>query len=180
MKNKNIIIAILILLILILVSISIYMGFNYKKEENEVPPSTEDEESIPTEDPGYPFDTNNVEYCDLCIIDEEGNLLNNSDNLKKQHTNEKFVINNMRINVDKNNPDMANISFEVKNISNLNYDNLDLIVNFLDEFGNSKNKIMIPVGKISSSETVTVKEKVLYRIIDSYDFSFEENTKEGY
>ena len=83
MKNKNIIIAILILLILILVSISIYMGFNYKKEENEVPPSTEDEESIPTEDPGYPFDTNNVEYCDLCIIDEEGNLLNNSDNLKK-------------------------------------------------------------------------------------------------
>ena len=54
------------------------------------------------------------------------------------------------------------------------------LLDILDEFGNSKNKITIPVGKISSSETVTVKEKVLYRIIDSYDFSFEENTKEGY
>ena len=176
MKNRNVIIMILILLILILVSISIYMAFNYREDEDVVTPPLDEEE----EEPNYSFDTNNIENCDVCTIDNNGNRINNSSKLKEQHDTEDFIVNDMEITSYKENFDVAIVKFEVKNISDSNYENLDLMFTFLDKEGNSKNQIIFPVGKISTGETVIVEDEILYQIINSYDFTFEECTVEGY
>lgn len=178
-RRKIIIISISLLIIALSIVIikNVFLSNDIKSKDN-IPQKTVE---VTKENDTKPINTNtnNIE-CDICVIESNGDKVNNSDLLKKEIVVDEYTFKNIKIVSHKENYDDAELSFELINNSSIEKTNESFAINLYDKDGNLKNSILYYADKIPANGKVEAKRKYEYRIIDSYSLKIEKVIVAGY
>ena len=89
--------------------------------------------------------------------------------MKEKHVKDGLEITNFTIRSRRCNEKNAEFSFNIKNTSNANIDNITVYINFKNNDDMTTNIIGIPIS-IKKGEQTTITNNSSFRIIDSKDF----------
>ena len=118
------------------------------------------------------YNKNDVESCEMCKIDENGNRVNISPGISAEYEVSNLIISNIEISSLKENPTNANIKFKITNKTGKLLQNIMIKMYFFDQKSELINMISFPVEKFDIDKELTIDKSVEARVIDSFLVKF--------
>ena len=101
---------------------------------------------------------------------ESPDLPEKKEDLSSKHESDNFVIENFAI--DKTGDFEYTIKFDITNLSDKDYEILDINFNLLREDGSLFYTMVMTIGKIAKNETVHHEFQTTYVFTDTYNYTF--------
>lgn len=103
---------------------------------------------------------------------KDGSYVNTSEKVVKKHASGDFYIENMKISVGVDNPEMADYSFTLKNSSTQNYSPLNISIIFILSDGTKFVNPISSIENLAPGESIEIKAQSFVEIIGATDYEF--------